>query len=53
MPLSLQYHQNLQNRYELEVARDNLFSSIDKEVELYPAILDGINRGGYLGSSSF
>jgi addiction module HigA family antidote len=50
---SAEFWMNLQNRYELEVARDNLFSSIDKEVELYPAILDGINRGGYLGSSSF
>jgi hypothetical protein len=40
---------NLQNRYELEVARDNLFSTIDKEVELYPAILDDINHGDYLG----
>ena len=46
---SAEFWMNLQNRYELEVARDNLFSTIDKEVELYPAILDDINHGDYLG----
>jgi plasmid maintenance system antidote protein VapI len=43
---------NLQNRYELEVARDSSFGRIDREVELYPAILDRINGGNYLGNSS-
>ena len=47
---SAEFWLNLQNRYELEVARDSSFGRIDREVELYPAILDGIN-GDYLGNS--
>ena len=38
---SAEFWMNLQNRYELEVARDKLSENIDKEVRLYPALLDG------------
>ncbi|NOZ90737.1 MAG: HigA family addiction module antidote protein [Epsilonproteobacteria bacterium] len=37
---SAEFWMNLQNRYELEVARDKLFEDIDREVKLYPALLD-------------
>jgi len=37
---SAEFWMNLQNRYELEVARDKSFSSIDKEVQLFPVLLD-------------
>ncbi len=34
---SAEFWMNLQNRYELDVARDKLFDKIDTEVELYEA----------------
>jgi len=37
---SAEFWMNLQNRYELDVARDKSFSSIDKEVQLFPVLLD-------------
>ena len=38
---SAEFWMNLQNRYELEVARDKSSENIDREVRLYPALLDG------------
>ena len=40
---SAEFWMNLQNKYELEMARDKLSKDIDKEVKLYPALLDGIS----------
>ena len=34
---SAEFWMNLQNRYELDVARDKLFDKIDTEVELFEA----------------
>lgn len=34
---SAEFWMNLQNRYELDLARDKLFDKIDTEVELYEA----------------
>ena len=38
---SAEFWMKLQNRYELEVARDKLSENINREVRLYPALLDG------------
>ncbi len=40
---SAEFWMNLQNKYELEMARDKLSKDIDKEVKLYPALLDGVS----------
>ena len=40
---SAEFWMNLQNRYELEVTRDKSFSTIDKEVKLFPVLLDNHN----------
>jgi len=41
---SAEFWMNLQNRYELEIARDKLFSKIDSEVKLYPPIVDSYHN---------
>ncbi len=41
---SAEFWMNLQNRYELEMARDKLFKTIDKEVKLFPTLFDKHNR---------
>ena len=40
---SAEFWMNLQNRYDLEIARDKSFSTIDDEVKLFPILLDGHN----------
>lgn len=35
--ISAEFWMNLQNKFDLETARDSLFEKIDKEVELYRA----------------
>jgi len=37
---SAEFWLNLQNKYELEISRDKLSDTIDKEVELFPIILN-------------
>jgi len=46
---SAEFWMNLQNRYELEVARDKLASKIETEVKLFPALIDNLsnNQIGY------
>jgi len=41
---SAEFWMNLQYKYELENARDKLSSQINKEVKIYPALLN-INKG--------
>jgi len=38
---SAEFWMNLQNRYELEMARDKLATKIDSEVEIFPMLLGG------------
>jgi len=40
---SAEFWMNLQNRYELEMARDKSFNTIDEEVKLFPLLLDRYN----------
>jgi addiction module HigA family antidote len=39
---SAEFWMHLQNRYELEIARDKLSKDIDRQVKLYPALLDDV-----------
>ncbi len=38
---SAEFWMNLQNRYELEMARDKLATKIDSEVEIFPMLFGG------------